>query len=152
MSEKERSEAARGKTKERRGQKETSVHPDRQPNSEPGFTVSSAARSRDSCRHHRCVAEVLKTDNTGRSTAPQKGPIRSNLRGSSIGPSARSDGRTTALALSMADRVSRSPFSLLLFLFPAAEMSHCQRERALTLFIADIGAYVAINPVESGRR
>lgn len=33
--------------------------------------------------------KVLKTDNTGRSTAPQKGPIRSNLRGSSIGPSDR---------------------------------------------------------------
>jgi len=38
-------------------------------------------------------SKVLKTDNAGRSTAPQKGPIRSNLRGSSIGPSARSNGQ-----------------------------------------------------------
>lgn len=44
------------------------------------------------------LPKVLKTDNAGRSTAPQKGPIRSNLRGSSIGPSVRLDGRTTALA------------------------------------------------------
>lgn len=82
-----------------------------------------------------------------RSTAPQKGPIRSNLRGSSIGPSlgplGRTDGRTdNGSRRHTADRVSRSRLS---------ERGYCQREKALTFLFADIGAYVAINLIDFRR-
>lgn len=93
--------------------------------------------------------KVLKTDNAGRSTAPQKGPIRSNLRGvfywARSNGSRRSSFEISPLRSSFLPPPTTSPIHSPL---PdrGEEPSIVVRRKSVNFFIADIGAYVAIKP------